>query len=176
VDVNGGEVATHLRERADVLRGAQLAAVRDTMKKVSTEILQRGRDDISSAGKFGARWTSGLQVAEDFGPDESKITVFHTVPYWRIFEVGGSIHGKPLLWIPLSGTDAEGQLARNYSGGLFRIKSRSGLPLLMSKSDRQPKFFGKESVFIPKKFHLVEIAKEVAEKMRDYFNDFFSRG
>lgn len=156
-------------------RGRVLQALRDTMHTVSTQILAEGRQDISSAGKFGSRWTSGLQAAEDFGPDHSTITIFHTVPYWRIFQFGGVIQGRPLLWIPLSFSDAVGKRASEYGGGLFRVDRKSGgAPLLLSIADKQPKYFGKESVTIPKKFHLIEIARKVAGQIREIYKANFA--
>jgi hypothetical protein len=87
------------------------------------------------------------------------------VPYWRVFQNGAIIQGKPLLWIPLSfATEAQGVSAKDYPGRLFRVDRKSGgAPLLMSADDKQPKYSGHESVRIPKKFHLVEIVTAEAK-------------
>jgi hypothetical protein len=129
--------------------------------KLGDSIVEKGRADISAAGKFGARWTtSGL--TSDVTPEGnvSTINIREAVSYWRVFQYGAVIQGKPLLWIPLSfATEAQGVSAKDFPGRLFRVDRKSGgAPLLLSADDKQPKYHGQESVRIPKKFHLVEIA------------------
>lgn len=133
----------------------------------SKAILDQGRADISGAGRFGARWTEGLTSdVEDQSPRGVTITVRHAVPYWTVFQYGKEIHGKPLLWIPLTDSDAVGISAKDYPGRLFRVDRKAGgAPLLMSAEDKEVKYTGHESVDIPKKFHLVEICKDVADKL-----------
>ena len=141
------------------------AASEQAAQDVAAAILQRGRADIQAAGNFGTRWTEGLQAPVHVGK-KIVVSVQHTVPYWRVFQTGKVIKGKPLLWIPLShAQEAQGVSAKDYPGRLFRTTRKSdGLPLLGSVDDKEMKYFGKESVTIPKKFHLVEIAREEAQK------------
>jgi hypothetical protein len=89
------------------------------------------------------------------------ISIREAVPYWRVFQYGAVISGKPLLWIPLSfAREAQGVSAKNFPGRLFRVDRKSGgAPLLLAADDKQPKYHGQTSVRIPKKFHLVEIAQ-----------------
>lgn len=134
----------------------------------SQAILIRGRADIKGAGRFGARWTEGLTTdIEDQPPKKVTITIKQAVPYWTVFQEGAVIYGKPLLWIPLSfAVEAQGVRARDFPGRLFRVDRKSGeAPLLLSVDDGQPKYFGKESVTIPKKFQLVEICHDVAGQL-----------
>jgi hypothetical protein len=133
-------------------------------QKLADNILQKGRDDISGAGKFGARWTQGL-TAEVSGEDNSRtITLSHAVSYWTVFQFGAVIHGKPLLWIPFG--DSKGP----FPGRLFFVQPKSGgAPLMISADDKQPKLHGHESVTIPKKFHLVEIAQAEAKTLGALF-------
>jgi hypothetical protein len=58
------------------------------------------------------------------------------VKFWRVFQNGAIIHGKPMLWIPLSfAKDAQGIRAKDYPGKLFRVDRKGGLaPLLMTSS------------------------------------------
>jgi hypothetical protein len=148
-----------LDAHADKIRQRIEKAVAAATQKLADNILKEGRSDISGAGKFGARWTDGLTV--DVSTDQpltGSLTIRHAVPYWHIFQVGGVIHGKPLLWIPLSNAGLTGVSARDFPGRLFRVDRKSGgAPLLMSAADKQVKYTGHESVRIPKKFHLVEI-------------------
>jgi hypothetical protein len=97
----------------------------------------------------------------------------HTNPGAKIFEKGGVIKGKPLLWIPLSGTDAVGVRAGAY-GGLYSVNNPGQKrPLLFSIKDKQPKYFGIEQVTMPKKFHLAEIQKSVMGNFRQLFDQAF---
>lgn len=145
-----------------------------TAKEAARLIEKRGRADIRTAGKFGKRWTDGLHAVPEVEHSEDaglRIKVTHDVPYASIFVYGGIIKGKPLLWIPLSfATDALGKRARDYPGGLFRVDRKGGkAPLLLSVKDGEPKYFGKASVRIPKKFRLIEIIREVSHSFRDIY-------
>jgi hypothetical protein len=139
-------------------------SIKSAADTAAENILERGRADISGAGRFGARWTDGLTAPVTEEADGIVITVREAVPYWRVFEYGATIKGKPLLWIPLSfAVEAQGVRASDFPGRLFRVDRKSGgAPLLLSADDKQPKYFAKESVTIPKKFHLVEIIQDVA--------------
>ena len=135
-------------------------------------IKQLGDADIAAAGNFGSRWTSGLHVVvEQRALNRMRISVTHDIPFAGVFETGEQISGSPFLWIPISGTDAEGVRARDY-GALFSIKGvgPSGHPLLFSVADKKPKYFGIESVTIPKIFHLDTIIKSVMTNFRTYFD------
>jgi hypothetical protein len=141
-------------------------------------IQQLGEQDIATSGRFGQAWTSGLHVDIEGGSTRNmRISMTHDIPFASIFETGGVIHGNPFLWVPLSGTDAEGIRARDYPAGLFSSKhTRSGVPLLFSLSDKQPKYFGIESVTIPKLFHLNTIVRSVMSNFRAIFDSQFRGG
>jgi len=126
-------------------------------------IEELARDDIAAAGNFGASWQEGLHVRVEGAANNMRISMYHDIPFAGIFETGGEIHGNPLLWIPISGTDAAGIPAKDYGGTLFSASQprKAGPPLLFSISDKAPKYFGVESVVIPKKFHLAEIQRSV---------------
>lgn len=150
-------------------------SVSGTATDAQAEILSRGRQNIQSAGKFGARWTRAFHADISQVSEGVAISVFFQgIPYWRVFEFGATIRGKPLLWIPLSfATDAKKIRARDYPGGLFRVDRRSGAPLLLSRATREPKYFGKEQVRIPQKFHLRDIVKDVARRMKVFYSKHF---
>lgn len=142
-----------------------LDAINETAAQAAEEIETEGRADIGSAGNFGSRWTEGFTAQVGQGGGHVRISVRQEVPYWRVFQFGATIEGKPLLWIPLSfADDAQGIRAKDYPGPLFRVDRKEGAPLLLTTGG-VPKYFGKESVTIPKKFHLIEIVKEVARTM-----------
>jgi hypothetical protein len=152
------EVARRIRERIDKALGA-------AAEQLAENILEEGRSDISGAGNFGTRWTQGLTAEVDGDGNVRTITLRHAVPYWRVFQYGALIEGKPMLWIPF---EKGGPYARDYPGALRRVDPKSGkAPLLVG--DGGPKYHGHESVTIPKKFHLVEIARAQSKTMGALF-------
>lgn len=149
-------------------------AVTAAMNMAASLMLEAGRQDISNAGKFGQRWTDGLHVKTEGAGGNMRMYFTHDIPYAGIFETGGTIHGNPLLWIPISGTDAEGIRASAFGDGLVSSKyprRDGGRPLLFSLSDRQPRYFGVESVTIPPKFQLTEDVKSVMSNFRAVFDE-----
>lgn len=152
------------------------SAVRGAALDAAEEIEEKGREDIASAGNFGSRWTEGLKATVTEGGGNIRINVTEDVSYWRIFQEGGTIEGNPLLFIPFSDSDAQGVSAKDYPSPLFRVDRLSdGLPILFawSPGTKEPPvatYFGKESVFEPKRFHLVEIAQEVARELPELYN------
>jgi hypothetical protein len=128
-----------------------------------TEVLT----DLQNAGNFG-KISDSLSVTVD----GNTITTEIDAPGAMIFETGGTIHGSPLLWLPISGTDAEGVQASNYGDQLFSVNRKAGgVPLLFSIKDRAPKYFGVPSVTIPKKFHIGEIQERVMSNFTDIVED-----
>jgi hypothetical protein len=131
-------------------------------------IEEQGKADIAAAG-FGGLWTDGLSVEVDGTLANMRISMYHAIPFAGTFEDGGTIQGNPLLWLPISGTDAENTQAKDYQHPLFSVQRRDGKPLLLSKDDKQPKYHGVLSVKIPKKFHLREIQQSVMNNFATVF-------
>lgn len=150
------------------------AALSASMNMAASMIKRRGDADIQAAGKFGQRWTAGLHVEVEGGLRNMRISMYHDIDYAGIFEKGGVIKGAPMLWIPLSFSDAKGTPAGEFGGGLFSVTRKAGgAPLLFSMADKLPKYFGIESVTIPKKFHLAQIQKSVMANFRQIFDAAF---
>ena len=159
---------------ADRIAKAALGAAKDA----AAEIKKRGNQDITSAGRFGKRWTDSFHSDVVVKQGVFTVKTFSTIFYFNVFEFGKTILGKPLLWIPLGfARDAQGVMARNFPGGLFRVdRKKGGAPLLLSIRDGQPKYFGKTRVRIPKKFHIREICRDVAGKMKALYQRNFHHG
>jgi len=156
---------------------AVLRASGATARQAAAEIKSRGDRDITSAGRFGSRWTRSFHSTTLLSGDAYTVKTYSDIFYFNVFELGKVIHGRPLLWIPLSfAKDAQGIRARDFPGGLFRVDRRTGAPLLLSIETREPKYFGKESVRIPKKFHIRAIARDVAKKLKAYYKRHIARG
>lgn len=133
-------------------------------------IEEQARAEIAGSGNFGTRWTSGLHVNVDGALGNMVISMTNNQPGADVFALGGTIHGSPLLWIPLSGTDAEGVEAKDYPGKLFSVNRKSGgVPLLFSIADKSPKYFGIESVTIPQKWNLRDVELSVMANFREIF-------
>lgn len=167
--------------QAGAKRYADIAAKASTSAayEAARDIKKFGSADIRSAGRFGSRWTTGLHA--DVSPPrgqssiDASIKISHKVPYFNIFEFGGTIHGKPLLWIPLSfANDAQGKRARDYPGKLFRVDRDGKAPLLLSSGSGEPKYFGKSEVHMPRKFHIRDIGRKAARNLRTLYNKYFS--
>jgi hypothetical protein len=173
VTVDDKKVVDHLELHARNVTAAMAAAAQETAEAIET----KGREDISQAGNFGPAWTFGFKSTTSETSDGVQVvtTMSGKRHGWRIFQEGKTIAGKPLLWIPLSGTDAKGIPARKYPGGVVQNASRAGTLLLISKRDHRPKYHGMTSVTIPKKFHLIEIATEEGNKLSERFSKNFKK-
>jgi hypothetical protein len=171
-----GDRAGPLFQRAVTRQKARvLESARDAAQDTADEILDEGRADIKGAGNFGSRWTDGLNAEVTEGGGNIRIAVTEDVEYWKVHQFGAVIHGKPLLWIPLSfASDALGVSAKDYSGQLFRVDRAGKAPLLMTPGKpAKAKYVGKESVTLPKRFHLIEITRAAARRIKDFYRDRF---
>lgn len=150
----------------------RLQAALSAAANMAASMIEEGaRDDIASAGNFGSRWTEGIHCRVDPLSDMTyQLTTYHDIPFADVFEEGATIIGHPLLWIPLSGTDAEGISASDYPGALVS-GNKNTKPLLFSVADKMPKYFGTESVTIPQKFHIGEVVTSVMSNFRQVFDD-----
>jgi len=176
VKLNGKEAGDKVMQRAKKYQAAIVQSVEKAAKEVQTRIKNDGDKNIKAGGKFGARWTNAWQVTSTAKGVDAEIRARHAIWYAGVFEYGAVIHGKPMLWIPLSYTNVKVR-ARDYPGGLFRVKrKRDGLELLLSRSSKKPIYFGKRRVRIPKKWSLRRITSENAMRFKAiYRREFRSR-
>jgi len=147
------DIGPQLKANLDKVKQRVKGALVRATEKLGENILKEGRADIAGAGKFGPRWTSGFTYDAGGGDLERTLTFKHAVSYWRVHQFGAVITGKRgLLWIPLPGHDAGER-------GDFFATSKKGNRLLFRREGKEivPIRVGKESVRIPKRFHLVEI-------------------
>ncbi len=126
--------------------------------------------DIAQSGERLGNLAAGLTVSIAESDMLAVISTTHERSYAHVFEDGATITGD--MWIPLSGTDAAGVHPKEYPGGLFSIKrTATGRPLLFSITDKKPKYFGVESVTIPKKWNLHGIQESIMANFRSIFDD-----
>jgi len=170
----GGNVGQPFSKWLSFVSPSIRKAMANTAAWAANEIETRGRRDISAAGNFGARWAGGLHANIKTGFFGGiQINVTHDIPYFLIYQNGGIIRGAPLLWIAASwATDAKGlNSPAQYAGRLVQSKSaNSGVPILLNPDTKEVKFIGVSSVQLPKKFHIVEIVKEVSNEVAVRYN------
>jgi hypothetical protein len=168
-----GDRTGPLFRRSTLRQGDRVrAAARGTARDVVAEVEIKSRQDIQSAGRFrSSMWFPQGRVSEGGGSIRIEFSV-GTGLFW-VFQRGMVIQGKPLLWIPLSfAADAQGVWARDYPEPLFRVDRAGKAPLLMAAvagGQAEAKYFGKEQVVEPKKFHVVEIIRAAARGMKNYY-------
>lgn len=175
-----GKLGPQLQVRAKKFSERQTLALQSAAQDAKDKIEQLGREDIAAGGNFSSpRWQDGFRAKVSYqSRQELNIRVTHAVSYWKVFEFGATIVGKPLLWIPMKNSEADvlGVRARDFGQPLFRVDRKSGgAPLLMSKGGKV-QYFGKTSVKIPKKWHLRQIVREVARGMATFYRQAMKNG
>lgn len=176
---NGRQLGPQFKAGVQRFRERATASIQTAAKRAALDIETQGRANIRAGGNFGSeRWQQGFEAKVSFqSRTDLSIRVTHSVPYWKVFEEGRVIRGKPLLWIPLQNTLAASLKvrARDFPDKLFRVERAGRAPLLLSKSGG-PQYFGKSSVRIPRKWRLREIVARVARNMRQYYKEAMTRG
>jgi hypothetical protein len=173
-------------ERALMATASEIkGAVEAAAAEAASMIRSKGRANIASAG-FSSRWQEGFGVnvtASGSGEAgfEVVLQVFHRIGYAAVFEGGATIHGRPLLWLPIEANlppppGRQRWTPRRYArlvGPLASVQGRR-LPLLFGRPPRReraiPLFFGVPSVTIPDKFDLNEVIQEVMDDFESLYN------
>ncbi|MEJ6845083.1 DUF6441 family protein [Sinorhizobium fredii] len=136
-----GEFAEAMREKYRPLAEAG----QETIIETANEIKTAARQDIAAAG-FSRRWQNALRV--DVYPKfkvslNAAALIYHKIPYADIFESGGTIAGKPQLWLPLTSTPKK--IGRNRMSA-ERFSQEIGPLRLVKHSGRKPLLFAKMAV------------------------------
>lgn len=168
-------------------------AAKSAMEDAGDLAKKRGRDNIRGAG-FSDRWANALRVnvypigrAASLSP---AAFIFHKIPYSGIFERGGPIQGKPLLWLPLPTVPKIGGhrlRPKEFVARFGPLASARGAnpPMLVGKPVRNtsksakgakgkrrapvvktvPLYVGLSSVTIGDKFSIREICEQVSREL-----------
>lgn len=115
-------------------------AATDAIIDAGALLKSEARTMIASAG-FSRRWQNAYRV--NVYPSQGKKSIdaaaygrFRNVDYADIFATGGSIRGKPMLWIPLSGTP---KIDRRKTSADITDYRKAGIKLFtMSGSGHRP--------------------------------------
>jgi hypothetical protein len=160
-------------ETLQELSGETLTA---TMREAGALILKRGRDHIRAAGFASRRMIQGLQVEVEPKTGDSltpSLRVFHRVGFAGIFEEGGTIQGRPLLWLPIEANLPRGRQRwspRRFIRLIGPLRSVRGArrPILVGippgRSRAVPVFFGVSSVTIPDRWDIAGIVDNVVDE------------
>jgi hypothetical protein len=152
-----------LRGRAEEIREKFARALTTAANIAASMVEQKSKVDVENAGFTSLASSLHAQANGDaLGNMTVALSGDERV---ALLEEGGTIHGHPLLWIPIGG--------ERYHGSLFsaRYPRKSGPPLLFSVADKLPKFFGLESVTMPRKLHLRETMHSVMSNFRAIFQE-----
>lgn len=126
----------------EAMRDAQTriaTAATGAIRELADNVRRDGRANIAAAG-FSKRWQTGfgVTVRPKTGVSiDAAAVVRHKLSFIGIFEYGGAISGRPLLWIPLDSTPKKiggrrmtPRLYTEQIGPLFRITRPGRAPLL----------------------------------------------
>ena len=173
---DGSETAKQFQKNLAGLKQRFSQAVTAATNMAASMILDQVEAEVSKAN-FPGSWTENLGVQVDGSLGNMRVSLTGGNSALAMFEEGGVIQGSPLLWIPISGTDAVHIRARDY-GGLFsaRYPRKYGRPLLFAISDKLPRYFGIEEVTMPKLLHINEIVESVMGHYREIFDSQFQGG
>jgi hypothetical protein len=135
VKVEGPPVGPQVAGNLEKIRLRVQRAIANASRKLGENIVAKGRADISAAGKFGPRWTSGLTF-DVTGPETTRtVSIREAAAHWQTHQYGAIIHGKPLLYF------------------------KPDRPIFYRGKTTTPAVISVPSVRIPKRFHLIEIAR-----------------
>ena len=171
----GERIGTQLVRSGTKLKKRVLDASRGAADDVIGYVEEKAAEDIANAGKFSTRWNlTGAKTEGGGFPSRchSRCRRSHRCSIGVFLNMARLSMAKPMLWIPLSfASDAQGIRARDYPGKLFRVNRKVGAPLLATGKPFAPKYFGKESVTIPKKFHLHEIIADGSKQLKLFYTE-----
>lgn len=157
-----------LKEALDEIARKIAEAEQAAVKEAADLAVEKGQANIASAG-FSGRWqrafTSRFYPNKGINP---AALIFHAIPLASVFETGITIQGRPLLWLPLHpGLPSPSAYGRR----LVSVNIAGKPPLLFDADNRQrgPLYFGTSAVTIEKKFNLLAIIANAAERMREFY-------
>lgn len=179
-----GQFEAAMEEAAGNLKDASMAAAHRAADILKTE----GRADIAAAG-FSKKWQKALATKvypENALSAHPTIEVYNPIPFSGIFEEGGTIFGKPLLWLPLpdapKGSGGNRMTPATYVkqvGPLIPIFRAGRRPLLAAKrrsatatrkkGEVVPLFVGIDAVTLRDRFSIREISEKVAARLPELF-------
>lgn len=163
-----GDWGEQLRRNLDKAHEVMKKAVSATAKETAKELRSAIFEDIQSSGDFGKPWKSSVKVESAIGDGEATITVRYSSSKLgqaaKLFETGGTVHGDPLLWIPLNDRQSL-RKAIVRAGGAVYVHGRDGGHYLIGRKTRKVIAIGAEQINQHKRFHIQEAVRRVADRV-----------
>lgn len=160
--------------------------VRDQLARAVTQMMNRAGDQLKdearasiAAGGFGKQWQNAFRVnVYPLGKDSMSAAIYgwHNIHFSEIFETGGTVRGKPLLWLPLPTVPKRGKRPPPPSRIGVKLQSVNvpgKPPMLVGKlkgKERAPLYVGVPSVSISKKFDIRGVAERVSNSLPSIFD------
>jgi hypothetical protein len=153
-------------------------AATGAIKEAADLAKSAARANIAGAG-FSGRWQNALRANTYPKTGESvdaAAFIYHKIDYAGIFEHGGAISGKPLLWLPigknLPGGNRQSPAKYAAAHGGLKVVKQGGKVFLVGKVGRKtvPLFVGVSTVTMPKKFDVITTVKKVAAKLPELYS------
>ena len=179
IQLNPADFLKFASDTQDQIARAASAAMADGAAKIKSD----GKRAIAAAG-LGPALKNGLRTSvRPRKPSlHPEIFVSHRIGYASIFETGGTIRGKPLLWLPIEANlPSRGPrfhwTPKRYISQIGRLASANhgGRPLLVtvpphgSRRRPVPVFVGVDSVDIRKRFDIETIIQKVVNEIPALF-------
>lgn len=165
----GRALEATFKEASKPVTDAAVGALRDVAKVAVAE----GRANILSAGKFTSRWAKALtyRVYANKGLDAAAL-IYHKFAIAGVFEEGATITGKPLLWIPIGNVRGR---PKNFHGKLASVNLPGRRPMLVGEvsGKRIPLFVGIDRATIRKRFNIIAIVRNAAERLGEFYSQRF---
>lgn len=196
--VKFGYVSGAFRDMFDADYQAMAKAATAAVTQATADAKIAGRASIQAAG-FSAKWQNALQakVYPESGVSLNAAgIVYHKISYAGIFQEGGTIAGRPLLWLPIEANLPGGQKWTpakfvQQVGPLRSVRNAGGRPLLVgqvgigstgavlprqrgrsarqSRSSWRPVFVGIDVVEIAKRFNVTEAVEAANARLPGYY-------
>lgn len=153
------------------------------LKEMADDAVANGRRHLASKG-FSANSQNGF--TSTFSPRKgppslkSQVRIFHRVGYFGLFEEGGTVFGKPKLWLPLDrvpkNTRGRQLRPREYSsrfGPLRSVNHPGRAPLLVGRapgsSKSVPLFVGVSAVRLRDRLDLYGVIDRSVSKLPEFY-------
>jgi hypothetical protein len=181
----GNQFSASINGMSKPIARAAKIAMTDAGKQAQTD----GRKSMAGAG-FTSRWQKSLAL-KVYPLNRDAISpaalIYSRIGYSGIFEKGGVISGKPLLWLPLKSVPRPGgnsipvgKYEKVTGNKLFSIRTSGKLPLLGARivdrvvGQKQikktvPLYFGQPKTNIPRKFRIREAAERAADRLGEFY-------
>lgn len=160
----GKGLELQIRNSIKPITDAAVGALDDAAK----EAVKKGRANIRSAGRFSGPWVQGLRsrTYKNNGLDAAAL-IYHRFGIAGIFEEGGTIRGKPLMWLPIGGRKLLARSGKN----LASVNVPGRRPILVGdvQGKRIPLFVGIDVVRIRKRFNIAGIVRAAASRIGEFY-------